>query len=162
MESMQQELVVKWYQDYGEWIRRVVFGLAIAFLSYQLLSLWPAYNSAVIILCASILGLVGVERPQLALGGFFLAFLPSFLYGAGSLTLILLAMFLVMFCIPKMADTPLKLILILVSPLALHLGGFLFVATIGGLVYANAAGIQSVAGAIFGFSVAILDGWRGF
>ncbi len=98
----------------------------------------------------------------MALGGFFLAFLPSFLYGAGSLTLIFLAMFLVMFCIPKMADTPLKLILILVSPWAFHLGGFFFVATIDGLIYANAAGIQSVAGAIFGFSVAILDGWRGF
>ncbi|MCL5077201.1 MAG: hypothetical protein M1288_03680 [Actinobacteria bacterium] len=59
VESMQQELVVTWYQDYGEWIRRVVFGLAIAFLSYQLLSLWPAFNSAVVILCASVLGLLG-------------------------------------------------------------------------------------------------------
>lgn len=160
MEIMQRELVVKRYQDYGEWIRRVIFGLAIALLSYQLLSLWPIYNSGVVILCAAILGLLGVEKPQLALGGFFLAFLPSLLYGAGTLAFIFLVLFLVIFFIPKMADTPLKVILLLASPFAFHLGGFFFVAIIGGLIYANAAVIQSVAGVIFGFSIAILNGWR--
>jgi transitional endoplasmic reticulum ATPase len=160
MESMQQELVVKWYQDYGEWIRRVIFGLAIALLSYQLLNLWPAYNSGVIILCAAIIGLLGVEKPEYSLGVFFLAFLPSLLYGAGSLTLIFLALFLVTFFIPKMADTPLKVTLLLASPFALHLSGFFFVAIIGGLIYANTAVIQSVAGAIFGFSIALVGGWR--
>ncbi len=160
MEVMQQELVVRWYQDHGEWVRRIALGIAIAFLSYGLLSLWPVYSSGIIILCAVVLGLVGAEKPTYALGGFFLAFAPSFLYGSGSLAVVFILFFLLVLSIPKIADTQLKVALILAAPFALHFGWFFFAAILGGLVYANAAVIQSAVGAMLAFSVAWLRGWH--
>ena len=160
MESMQQELVIRWYQDHGEWVRRIVMGVAIAFLSYGLLSLWPIYSPGIIILCAVVLGLVGAEKPTYALGGFFVVFLPSFLYGSGSLAVVFILFFLLVLSIPKISDTPLKVTLILAAPFVLHLGWFFFAAIIGGLVYANAAVIQSAVGATLAFSVAWLRGWH--
>ena len=160
MQNIQQELVVKWYRDHGELVRRIVLGIAIALLSYGLLSLWPIYNPGLIILCAALIGLAGAERPTWALRGFLLAFAPSFLYGSGSLAILFVVLCLIVLLIPKLANTPLKLTLILASPIALQHGWVFFAAIIGGLIYANAAVITSAVGAVFGLLIAWLGGWR--
>ncbi len=156
---LQHEPIVKWYRDYGKVVRRVALGVAVALLSHQLLSLWPIYNPPTIMLCAVLIGLAGAERPTWALRGFLLAFVPSFLYGSGSLALLFVALCLVVLFIPKLANTSLKLTLILASPFALQHGWFFFAAILGGLVYANAAVAESLIGAVFGFLIAWLDGW---
>jgi len=157
----QQMVVVRWYQHNGNWVSRIVLAVAIALLSHGLLGLWPVYNPGLIILLAALIGLVGAERPMWGLCGFALAFAPSLLYGSGSLTIVFVALCLVILVfIPKAADTPLKLALILASPVALQHGWFFFAAILGGLVYANAAVITSAVGAVFGLLVAWLDGWQ--
>ena len=160
MQNIQQELVANWYRNYGEWVRRIVLGSAIALLSRGLLSLWPIYNLPTTILFAVLIGLAGAERPVWALRGFLLVFAPSLFYGSGSLAILFAALALIVLFVPKAANTPLKLSLILACPFAIQHGWFFFGAILGGLVYANAALAASLVGSVFAFLIAWLDGWR--
>ncbi len=152
-------LARRWYRDYGEWIRKIVLGLAVMFLSYKLFGFWPIFGQELSVLVAVLLGIAAIEKPKLALAGFYLVFAGTLFHGSFFLGAIFAVAFLA-FLLPKtVANTELKVALILISPFALHAGWFFFAGVVGGLVYAGSTIAQSTVSASFGFVIAALRGW---
>lgn len=154
------ESTARWYARNGEWLRRAVFGVATFVLAHALLSLWPAYSPEVILFWSLLVAIAGVWLPAVALLGFFILFTPSLLYASAGLAIAFGILWLIAMMIPGLADTPLKLTLVLAAPLAFEHGWFFFPALVAALVYTNASILQAAVGSVFALLVAWLQGWH--